>query len=87
MSTWRRLKRHIRQWWQCRTQRCDYYRDYLAHGPATMPHATYHFVAQQAEQHFRECSWLSGERGRLGFNILSPRVCPRCHDFETRLRA
>lgn len=66
----------LRQWWECRTKRCDYYRHYLAYGPADLTHIGYHSAERLAESHFKSCT-LSN----------SARECAVCFRWEKRLRA
>lgn len=85
---YRRLRRRVRQWWECRTQRCDYYRHYLAYGPAEMPHATYHYVSNEASSHFDACTYNDHPRYRDGFTPEGKLdLCPLCLSFERRIRA
>lgn len=78
-------RRLLGQWWECRTQRCDYYRHFLAYGPADMPHATWHFVSAQGLEHFRTCRWQPPKDSWLHDDRL--RHCPTCLSYERRLRA
>lgn len=75
-TLYRRLKRTVQQWWECRQHRCDYWGHYLAYGPPDMPHDTWHLVAEQGLAHFRDCRWNFNER-----------MCPTCLSYEKRLRA
>ena len=71
----RKIKRAIQQWWQCRTKRCDYYRHYLAYGPAELTHIGYHSADRIASEHFKNC------------RTSHERECSICTSWEKRLRA
>lgn len=48
--TYRKIKRTIRNWWECRTKRCDYYDHYLAYGPAELTHEGYHSAIRKCQE-------------------------------------
>lgn len=70
-----KLRGIIRKWWECRTQRCDYYRHYLAYGPANLTHIGYHSACRLSENHFTNCRY-NGDG-----------ICGTCRRWEERLRA
>lgn len=72
---WRKFTRALRRWWECRTKRCDYYRHYLAYGPAELTHIGYHSGCRLSAEHFGNC----GYKG--------PGLCRICSAWEQRLRA
>lgn len=61
---------------ECRQKRCDYYRGYLAYGPAELTHEGYHAAEDGYVRHSAECR--RSERGE---------VCQVCTGYEKRLRA
>lgn len=67
--------RSVREWWECRTKRCDYYNDYLAYGPAELTHEGYHAAMRKAEAHFKRCTYNG------------PNLCPMCSRWERAIRA
>jgi hypothetical protein len=89
MKAWfRHARRAMRQWWLCRTERCDYYLHYLAWGPADMPHATWHHVIAEATTHFDTCTYNDHPRYRDGFTPDGKLdLCPICRSYEKRIRA
>jgi hypothetical protein len=72
---YRKVKRFLRQWWECRTKRCSYYDDYLAYGPADLTHEGFHSAERKADLHFKNCKY-SG-----------PDLCPACSRWEKAVRA
>lgn len=71
----KRLRRAVREWWECRTKRCAYYDHYLAYGPAELTHEGYHAAERRALRHMLSCrAWERGE-------------CSTCLRWEERLRA
>ena len=86
--TLKQLQRRFDQWLDCKRQRCDYYLHYLAYGPPDMPHQTFHFVAEQADAHFKHCTYNDHPRYRDGFTPDGKLdICRVCISFEKRLRA
>lgn len=71
----RRIRHAIQNWWRCRTQRCDYYRHYLAYGPADLTHVGYHSAERISSEHFKNCRY-EGDG-----------LCRICTSWEQRLRA
>jgi len=69
-----KLKRWLKNWWWCRTKNCDYYRHYLAYGPADLTHIGYHSAERLADSHFKSCKYHGI-------------VCDVCRRWEERLRA
>jgi hypothetical protein len=82
-----RWRYRLRQWWLCRTERCDYYHHYLAYGPPDMPHATWHYVMAEAQRHFTNCTYHERPRARDSFVLGEPDLCPTCRSYEKRIRA
>lgn len=71
----KRIWHAIRNWWECRTKRCEYYRHYLAYGPAELTHIGYHSAERLSKAHFDSCQWSQD------------RACPACSRWEKALRA
>jgi hypothetical protein len=71
----RTIKRAVRKWWECRTKRCDYFRHYLAYGPAELTHEGYHAAEDLGARHFASCHYEG------------PGLCKTCSNWEMRLRA
>jgi len=71
----RKIKRAIRQWWECKTKQCDYYTHYLAYGPAELTHIGYHSAEKIGSKHFENCQYNG------------PGFCQTCSHWEKRLRA
>lgn len=76
----RKLRRAFRKWMDCRLKRCEYYRHYLAYGPAELTHIGYHSAERLGSEHFKNCSYNSD--GYQGDGI-----CGVCRRWEERLRA
>lgn len=72
---WRKLKKSLQNWWRCRTKACDYYRHYLAYGPAELTHIGYHSAERLGSEHFKNCRYNG------------PNLCQTCVRWEQRLRA
>jgi len=75
MKLFHKFRRRLRQWWACRTKNCDYYRHYLAYGPAELTHIGFHSAEVLADIHFSNCRYNG------------PAMCPICLKWESRLRA
>ena len=76
----RKIKRWLQNWWRCRTQQCDYYRHYLAYGPADLTHIGYHSACRLSDEHFKNCRYEGTGRD-------NDFICPTCRRWEERLRA
>lgn len=75
VSLAKRVRRWLRNQWECRTKRCSYYDHYLAYGPADLTHEGFHAAERKADAHMKNCrNW--GER-----------ECRVCSNWEKRLRA
>jgi len=72
---YKKIRRFLRQWWECRTEQCTYFRHYLAYGPAELTHKGYHAAEDLASKHFANCHWQSEG------------LCPTCSSWERRVRA
>ena len=73
---YRKIKRSIRQWWECHvSKRCSYYDHYLIYGPAELTHIGFHNAERKGSEHFKNCQY-SGEG-----------LCGICSRWEQRLRA
>ena len=73
--TFRKLRKLLREFLDCRMKRCDYYTHYLAYGPAELTHIGYHSAIRLANAHFDSC------------RIHLDRECPVCTRWEKRVRA
>lgn len=60
----------------CQQRKCDYFTDYLAHGPADLTHEGFHEASTQAAAHMKACSRIE----RTG-------TCTTCSNWERTLRA
>jgi hypothetical protein len=69
----RRLRRAIAQWWECRTKRCSYYAHYQVYGPCELTHVGWHHAERLGSEHFVNCR--------------RPGECRVCTQWEQRLRA
>lgn len=75
MRIYRRLKRALASWWECRTKQCSYYTHYQVYGPCELTHVGWHHAERLGSRHFANCSY----RGES--------ICPACSNWERRLRA
>jgi len=64
----------LRSWWSCLRKHCDYYKTYLAYGPAELTHAGYHSAEQLALEHLVKCT------------VRDERDCAKCQSWAHRLR-
>ena len=70
----RRIRRMVEAWWECRTKRCSYYAHYQVYGPCELTHEGWHHAELRGEEHFKNCRRDDG-------------LCSVCLSWERRLRA
>lgn len=76
----------LRDWLACRRKRCDYYKHYLAYGPAELTHEGFHSAMEQCRYWQQQMSeWYDKHTND---DVPEPQHLLRiCETWERRVRA
>jgi hypothetical protein len=78
-----RIRRTLRQWWECRAKQCTYFKHYLAYGPADLTHEGYHAAEEKCGYwQKRDMDWMNSHP-----NAWDSPYRSQCEHWEKVVRA